>query len=173
MPIHNDLDRAARDPYYRALYEGERMVESVSKTRFPHEKINKQQKKEKDEESKVICTRLHQVGLMSRSDYLLGLRFVRENLTERHERGYHAWAIGVVRWMRRSSRATAFWSWLASARADHIAHFYGDTARRNRFGAVLCALGHSVCYLIGGLVGEQDWRALYRDEAGPASHPSA
>lgn len=115
-------------------------------------------------DEKVICTELVRQGLFDRADYLLGVRYVEEHLTERHMRGYHKWGLPVVRKMRRSPRVTAFWRKLAQARADHIAFLYGDAARRNRLGAVLCAIGHPVCYLIGGLVEEQDWRGLYRDD---------
>ncbi len=115
-------------------------------------------------DQKVICTELVRQGLFNRADYLLGARYVEEHLTERHVRGYHAWGLPVVRKMRRSPRATSLWRKLAQARADHIAFLYGDTARRNRIGAALCAIGHPVCYLIGGLVGEQDWRSLYYEK---------
>lgn len=115
-------------------------------------------------DQKVICTELVRQGLFERGDYLAGARYVEEHLTAQHVRGYHAWALPVVRHMRRSRHATAFWRALAQARADHIAYLSGDSGRRNRFGALLCAIGHSACYLIGGLVGEQDWRALYRNQ---------
>src|SRR5690606_33497817 len=72
-------------------------------------------------DQKVICTELVRQGLFNRADYLLGARYVEEHLTERHVRGYHAWGVTVVRKMRRSPRATAFWRKLAQARADHIA----------------------------------------------------
>lgn len=110
--------------------------------------------------SKVICTELHRQGLMSRADYLLGARFASEHLTE-HYRGYHAWALPVVRHMRRSKTATAFWRKLAAARADHIAFLNGDAARTNQLGALLSAIGHPVCYALGALVKEQDWQSLY------------
>lgn len=115
--------------------------------------------------SKVICTELHRQGLMSRADYLQGADYARAHLTERHYRGYHVWALAAVRHMRRSKRATAFWRALASARADHIAYLNGDETRRNRLGAWLCVLGHPVCYVLGGLVKEQDWQSLYRNAA--------
>lgn len=163
MGQYDDIDKAARDLNYRILHEDQKIRESLMKPRIPPEQA-KPEKKPADEKSKVICTELHRQHLMSRDDYMLGLRFVREHLTARHERGYHAWAVPVVRSMRRSKRATAFWSVLARARADHIAYLYGDVSRRNRFGALLCAVGHPVCFVIGGLVGEKDWQALYRDE---------
>lgn len=120
--------------------------------------------KNNDTNKKVICTELVRQGLFNRADYLLGARYVEEHLTERHVRGYHAWGLPVVRTMRRSRYASAFWRMIAQARADHIAFLYGDAARRNRLGAVVCAIAHPVCYLIGGLVREQDWQALYQGE---------
>lgn len=122
-----------------------------------------------EQNSKVICTELHRQGLMTRADYHLGARFASEHLTERHYRGYHVWALPVVRHMRRSKRATAFWRKLAVARADHIAYLHGDTARRNRLGALLCTIGHPVCYALGGLVREQEWQLLYNGKTSRAS----
>lgn len=116
-------------------------------------------------DKKVICTELHRQGLMNRADYLLCAHHAREHLTERHFRGYHAWALPVVRRMRRSPRATVFWRVLAQARADHIAYLSGEIARRNRFGALLCAIGHPVCYVLGGFVREQGWQSLYEKAA--------
>ncbi|TAA53909.1 hypothetical protein [Shinella sp. JR1-6] len=131
-----------------------------------------QKNAQNNDSHKVICTELHRQGLMSRADYALGADYAREHLTERHYRGYHAWAIAVVRHMRRSKRATAFWRILAQARADHIAYLYGDTARRNRFGALLCAVGYPACYLIGGLIGARDWQTLYEQDAAQTSKHS-
>lgn len=119
--------------------------------------------------SKVICTELHRQGLMTRADYLLGARFAGEHLTEQHYRGYHVWALPVVRHMRRSKRATALWRKLAAARADHIAYLHGDTARQNRLGALLCAIGQPVCYAMGKFVRDQNWQALYEKGAEKAA----
>lgn len=127
-------------------------------------KSNQSASKNTSTDQKVICTELVRQGLFDRADYLLGARYVEEHLTERHVRGYHAWGLPVVRKMRRSRRATAFWRKLAQARADHIAFLYGDATRGNWLGSVLCAVGHPLCYLIGGLVSEQDWRSLYQVE---------
>ncbi|KND16171.1 hypothetical protein ADZ37_24460 [Pannonibacter phragmitetus] len=146
----------------------ERRIEQEKKRRAaqkpPASSSKTNDKKKTDTNKKVICTELVRQGLFDRADYLLGARYVEEHLTGRHVRGYHAWGLPVVRKMRRSPRATAFWRKLAQARADHIAFLYGDASRRNRLGAVLCAIGHPACYLIGGMVGEQDWRSIYHDE---------
>lgn len=146
--------------------EDRRRREAAQRNTFTgSSKNNDTDKKKTNTDGKVICTELVRQGLFNRADYLQGARYVEEHLTERHMRGYHAWGLSVVRKMRRSRRATAFWRTLAQARADHIAFLYGDASRRNLLGALLCAIGHPVCYLIGGMVGEQDWRSLYRVEA--------
>ena len=110
---------------------------------------------------KVICTELRRQGLFSRADHLAGARYVQEKLTARHENGYHAWALFVVRRMRGSKRWTAVFRTLAQARADHIAWLNGDSSRKSNFGRFLCAIGEPVCYAIGGFVGEQNWQRLY------------
>lgn len=104
--------------------------------------------------SKVICTELHRQGLMSRDDYERCARHAREHLSEQHLRGYHLWALPVVRIMRRSKRATKFWRYLAQARADHIAALYGDETRRNLVGWMLCAVGHPVCRMLAKAASE-------------------
>lgn len=119
-----------------------------------------------DDSAKVICTELHRQGSMSRADYALGADYARKYLTERHYRGYHTWALPVARHMRRSKRATAFWRTLAQARADHIASLNGDLTRRSRFGAILCAIGYPLCYLIGCMAAQRDWRSLYSEDRG-------
>ena len=143
--------------------EQEKMRKPAPKSWWESEPEPKK-KAAKKEDQKVICTELVRQGQFDRGDYLAGARYVELHLSDQHMRGYHTWALPVVRHMRRSRRATAFWRALAQARADHIAYLNGDIARRNRFGALLCAVGHPVCYLIGGLVGEQDWHSLYCDE---------
>lgn len=147
--------------YNRAKQSQESYLERRLREEREEKKRRAARSASQDDSAKVICTELHRQGLMSRADYALGADYARKHLTERHYRGYHAWALSVVRHMRRSKRATAFWRILAQARADHIAYLYGDTARRNRFGALLCAVGYPTCYLIGGFVHEQDWKGLY------------
>ena len=116
-------------------------------------------------QKKVICTELMRQGLYNRADYLLGARYVQEHLTETHVNGYHAWGLMVVRKMRKSDRWTRVFRYLATARADHIAHVYGDETRKNRFGALLCFVGERACFVIGKFSGSQDWQALYSASA--------
>jgi hypothetical protein len=140
--------------------EMDRRQEQEARARASADREERQRKAASDDSgAKVICTELHRQGLMSREDHERCARHAREHLTGRHLRGYHLWALPVVRHMRRSSRATTFWRYLAQARADHIASLYGDDTRRNRLGAILCVIGHPACRLIGKFVAERDWRA--------------
>lgn len=112
--------------------------------------------------NKVICTELVRQGRMSRADLLLGARYFRETLSERHMRGYHAWAVPAVKGMRQSPVQTAFWRALAQARVDAIAAHYGDGQRGHVLKSVVLHGFNAVCWIAGGFVKEQDWRLLYQ-----------
>lgn len=120
--------------------------------------------KKNNPNSKVICTELMRQGLYNKQDYLLGARYVGENLSQSHVNGYHSWALPVVRKMRKSKFWTKFFHILANSRADHIAHFYGDKSRRNLFGRILCVIGEPACLLIGKISGPQNWNSLYSEK---------
>lgn len=111
--------------------------------------------------SKVICTELARQGLITKDDYSLCIAYSSDYLNEKHFRGYHFWAVNVVRRMRKSKKWTALFRSLAQARVEHIAWRYGDSSRGSRLGWVLCAVGEPICFGIGALVGQQDWRKLY------------
>lgn len=113
--------------------------------------------------SKIICNEAVRQNMLSRADLLISHKYVRENLTPTHERGYHYWAVSVVGHMRSSERVAKFWAKLARARANHIAYLYGDNSRRDFFGHILCAAGHPTCLLIGKIVGQQNWQKLYQN----------
>lgn len=114
--------------------------------------------------SKVICTELVRQGMMSTDDLRLGHRFVAERLSQAHVDGYHAWAVPVVRLMRRSPMTTRFFRVLARARADHIAGHYGCAERGSLLGRVLCAVGEPMCWVIGKLSRRTDYRKLYANK---------
>lgn len=98
---------------------------------------------------KVICTELRRQNLMSEVDYRLCFEDAVQRLTDAHLRGYNFWALAVVRHMRCSNNALAFWRVLAQSRADHIAYLAGRRKQPNRLGAVLMRLGEPMCALIG------------------------
>jgi len=109
----------------------------------------------------VICTELHRQGLLSRNDYLQSHADTKRRLTSTHLRGYHAWAIPTVRWMRKSPFATRLFRTLVQARTDEIAARAGVAGKANFLGKLTIVLGEPACLLIGKVVGESNYASLY------------
>ncbi len=120
-------------------------------------------------ETTLICTELHRQGLLTTADLRLSHEDALKRLTAAHRRGYHFWAVGIVRTMRKSPRTTRAFRRLAQARVDEIAARNGDTSRANLLGKLLIAIGEPTCLLVGRFVGETDYRALY----GPGFSPKS
>ncbi len=78
--MYDDIEKAARDPYYRMLYTNNQVQKDLEST-FKRMRVGQDEKpkskQQADEQAKVICTHLNTKGLLTRSDYLLGLRYVR------------------------------------------------------------------------------------------------
>lgn len=106
--------------------------------------------------SRVICTELYRQGKISREDWKRDLAYTSTHLSDRHVRGYHAWAIPTVRLMRRSQLWTAVWRVLGQARANQIAYIMDDRAEPDAFGAVAKVVLESFCWVVGGFVGDRD-----------------
>ncbi|MCP4526811.1 MAG: hypothetical protein GY833_13020 [Aestuariibacter sp.] len=119
--------------------------------------------------ARVICTQLYSLGLLSLEDYLRDLAFTHTHLTQAHIDGYHYWAIHVVRTMRREDmhgKLTVKLSrYIAQARANDIAFIVGASERYDWAGRVFRLVGEPLCYLIGRLVGKQDWQQLYQENS--------
>ncbi len=113
------------------------------------------------EKKKVICTELYSQGRMSQDDYRLCSEDASSRISEQTYRGYHVWAIPVVKAMRNSRHVSALMAFLAMARVDEIAARRGDLSRKNLLGALLIAAGEPLCRLIGAFVAKSDYNALY------------
>ena len=96
--------------------------------------------------------------------YLLDLRFAEERLSAAHLRGYHLWAVPLVRWMRRSQRVSALVAGPALWRAEEIAHLLGERQRGSLCGRIVRLIGEPLCRLIGCWVPETDYSKLYEQE---------
>jgi len=118
-------------------------------------------KKKKSDDGTVICTELRRQKLLTERDCVESRRDLLERLTPQHERGYHIWAVHVVRKMRVSRRWTRVCLVLAKARADHIAYLGGDRTRRNLLGHAVSKIGEPLCFIIGAFVPATDWTVLY------------
>ncbi|MCG8510390.1 MAG: hypothetical protein MI741_14275, partial [Rhodospirillales bacterium] len=114
--------------------------------------------------SRVICTELVRQGRLDTGLYFLDLRFAEQRLSPAHLRGYHLWAVPLVRLMRRSRLATAIIAPLARWRAEEVAHILGKRRRGSLRGKAVRLLGEPLCWLLGQVVRETDYCKLYEQE---------
>jgi hypothetical protein len=115
--------------------------------------------------STVICTLLHENGLMSAADYHLSAYDARTRLSAAHLNGYHFWAVPLVRVMRHHPRLLRLLRPLAQARADEIARIHGEATRGSLPGKVLKWVGEPICLVLGVMVGAQNFARLYPADA--------
>ena len=100
--------------------------------------------------SRVICTELHRRGLMDRKLWLMDLRFTENFLSRTHLRGYHLWALPLVRRMQVSETLTRRVEPIARWRALEIAHrLEPETYPPNRKGKLVRRIAEPICYLLG------------------------
>jgi len=109
---------------------------------------------------RVICNELVRQGLMSREHMMLDYKFTKEHLTPQHVRGYHFWAVPVVRKMR-EGKSVGFWRHIATHRANEIAHIYGKRDKPDYLGKVYRRIFEPACWVVGAICKQKDWQSLY------------
>jgi hypothetical protein len=110
---------------------------------------------------RVICTHFYRKGEMSRALWAADMRWTLDNLSPTTIRGYHFWAISYVRLMRRSRLAERIMRPIALARAEEIAFKVGARDRGNLLGKLVRLVLEPASFLLGTVVGQRDWAALY------------
>ena len=113
---------------------------------------------------RVVCTELAAQGLLDPGLYFLDVRFTEERLSAAHVRGYHVWAVPLVRLMRKSEIVTRLVAPVARWRAEEIAHVLGAKPRGCLAGKIVRLIGEPLCRLIGAFVAETDHTQLYETE---------
>ena len=118
---------------------------------------------------KIICTKLHELGLMSHDIYLADQAFGAELLRTRPDiyNGYRAWAEIVVDWMsgqgpkmmpwmsdEQFGHAAQRWStsWaqdIATPWAEHMAYKMGVVEKDNVTGRMITLVGIPICKAVG------------------------
>ena len=131
---------------------------------------------------KIICTKLHELGLMSTDIYLADQAFGAELLRTRPDiyNGYRAWAEIVVDWMsgqgpkmmpwmsdEQFGHAAQRWStsWaqdIATPWAEHMAYKMGAVKKDNVTGRMIAVLGIPICKAVGV------WQRLFGASDKPA-----
>jgi len=131
---------------------------------------------------KIICSKLHELGLMSRDIYLADQAFGAELLRTRPDiyNGYRAWAEIVVDWMSGQGPKMMPWmtdeefgksaqrwstSWaqdIATPWAEHMAYKMGAVEKDNVTGRMITLVGIPICKLVGV------WRHIFGESKQPA-----
>jgi len=115
---------------------------------------------------RVICTELYAQGLLDKNLYLLDVLHTDAYISPITVRGYHFWAIPLVKKMRNNKAITNFLYPLALLRAKEIAYIMDkkNYPKGSFLGRLIRLLGESVCYLIGIFVATGDYSNLYKKE---------
>lgn len=133
--------------------------------------------------SKIICTKLYELGLLSKkifeADQKFGKKLSKEN-PEVYD-GYIAWAKTVVDWMNGKGPQCMFWikdkkkrnkaqkelsrKWakaIATPWAKHMAYLMGVEKKDNLAGKIIMSLGKPICKVIGR------WQTIFGESRKPA-----
>ena len=112
---------------------------------------------------RVICNELMRQGLMTRKHVLLDYKFTRDHLTPTHVKGYHLWALWMVKQMRKG-KFVKFWKHVAGHRANEIAYIYGERDKPDYLGKVYRKILEPICWSVGMLCKKSDWSILYKSK---------
>jgi len=109
---------------------------------------------------RVICNELRRLGLMTTEDILLDYHFTKEYLTPTHVKGYHIWAISIVRTMR-DGKSVKLWHHIANRRLNEVKYILGKRDKPDYLGKIYRFIGESICYVLGKFCKKTDWSILY------------
>jgi hypothetical protein len=112
---------------------------------------------------RVICNELMRQGILDRKHVLLDYKFTRDYLTPTHVRGYHVWAVWMVKQMRKG-KFVKFWKHVAGHRANEIAYIYGERDKPDYLGKVYRKILEPICWSVGLLCKKSDWSILYKSK---------
>jgi len=117
-------------------------------------------------DGRVICSELYTQGLLDKNLYVLDALHSDKYISDTTVRGYHFWAIPLVKKMRRSKTITNSVYPLALFRAKEIAHIMdkNNYPQGSFLGKLIRLLGEPVCYLIGIFTATSNYNSLYKKE---------
>jgi hypothetical protein len=103
------------------------------------------------EEGKIICTELHEQGLMSKDVFEADQAFGKLQDAQTMA-GYHVWARPIVKLMKKSKLFTWVVHKIATPWAEQMAFEMGIVERPNFVGMIMMKAGLPACHFIGGLI---------------------
>lgn len=116
---------------------------------------------------RVVCTELALQGKMSPTIMLADVMHARQHVSQETIDGYHAWALDVVRWMRRDDwlgkLTVTIAKPLATWRAHQTAYEMGWLDTPCWEGKFIRWVGEPICGLIGAVKGASNYRELYQE----------
>lgn len=110
---------------------------------------------------RVICNELLRQKIMTKEQVLMDYKFTRDYLTPQHVKGYHLWAVWVVRQMRKG-KMVKLWKHIATHRANEIAYIYGKRDKPDYLGKIYRKILEPVCWSVGFFAKSTDWSILYK-----------
>ena len=118
---------------------------------------------------KLVCNELYKQGHISQNQFFSSMRDFRERLTPTHLRGYHVWAVPLVRLMRRSKPISRFVATLFVKRMSYVASKNDSTVEVAYGVRFFCRAGEHISLLIGKVVkSENRWQKVYDTKNKPA-----
>ena len=109
---------------------------------------------------RVICNEFRRLGLMTTEDIIIDYFYTHKYLTPIHVKGYHVWAINVVKSMRKG-KYVKFWHHIANHRLNHVKYLLGKKDKPDYLGKIYKIIGESICYGLGLFCKKTDWSILY------------
>jgi len=117
---------------------------------------------EPDGGGKVICTELYTTGVLDNETYKMDVKYAAEHFSKEALRGYQAWAIPVVKAMRKSpEEAKRIVIPLVDAFMEEIAYRSGKSETGSEVGKLLLDEGVPLFERIGKYIDEPDWKSLF------------
>lgn len=106
---------------------------------------------------RVICTHMTEIGEMDPADLAADLEFTKR-LSKEVILGYHAWAFGIVKHMKRdpNSSVTEATKWIARKRTDEIKYQLGLVDKGSIAGKYIRFVGEMFCWGLGTLINNLD-----------------
>lgn len=111
---------------------------------------------------KVICTELYSTGVLDEETYKMDVKYASEHFSKEALHGYQAWAIPVVKFMRKSPEETERTVIpLVNSFMEEIAYRSGKRETGNEVGKLFLDEGVPLFERIGKYIDEPDWRSLF------------
>ena len=114
---------------------------------------------------KVICTELYNTGLMDKETYDMDVEYAKTHFSREALTGYQAWAISVVKAMRKSPEVKEKVVPLVNNFMQEIAYRSGKSETGNEVGKLLLDEGIPLFERVGKYIDEPDWKDLFIDKS--------